>query len=209
MTAGDSVRDAEPFDGHCCNSVGTHAFRDCTAVFFSPWPRLSSSPSGSDTPDCSPPSARAKNKLENTHGYPYAGNLRCWGDAQFGGLGSGDETDTGDGTVVADLVDLGGSSPVTAVGEGPCAVFEDGGMRCWGKGYYGQNGQGTAQNIGDVPGEMGSALPTVSLGAGRLAHSVAGGRDFNCAVLQDGDIKVGVRVWCATLLFVLWRASGG
>lgn len=117
--------------------------------------------------------------------------MRCWGDAQFGGLGSGDETNTGDGAgAVADFVNLGGGSPVTAIGEGPCAVFEDGSMRCWGKGYYGKNGQGTAANLGNGPDEMGSALPTVPLGTGRMAHSVAGGRDFNCAVLQDGDLKV-------------------
>lgn len=121
-----------------------------------------------------------------------AGNVRCWGDAQFGGLGGGDETDTGGdaSAPVADSVDLGVSSPATAIGEGPCAVLEDGSMRCWGKGYYGNNGQGIGDNLGDDPGEMGSALPSVPLGAGRMAHSVAGGRDYNCAVLQDGDVKV-------------------
>ena len=31
-------------------------------------------------------------------------------------------------------------------------------MQCWGKGYYGQNGQGTADNAGDLPGEMGMSI---------------------------------------------------
>ncbi len=122
------------------------------------------------------------------------GNVRCWGDAEFGGLGSGDETNTGGGdAAIADFVDLGtwsSAGGVAAIGEGPCAVFADGSLKCWGKGYYGKNGQGVAENLGDGPGEMGDALPAVPLGAGRLAYSVAGGRDYNCAVLQDGDLKV-------------------
>lgn len=58
------------------------------------------------------------------------GNVRCWGDAQFGGLGSGDEVNTGDGEgEIADTVDLGGTTAVTAIGAGPCAVFEDGTLK--------------------------------------------------------------------------------
>lgn len=134
------------------------------------------------------------------------GNVRCWGDAEFGGLGSGDETNTGGGAAaIADFVDLGGWSAaggVAAIGEGPCAVFADGSLKCWGKGYYGKNGQGAAENLGDGPGEMGDALPAVPLGAGRLAYSVVGGRDYNCAVLQDGDLKVSMLwfwLWCGVV----------
>lgn len=58
------------------------------------------------------------------------GNARCWGDGQFGSLGSGDEKDTGNGSgVVSGFVDLGGTTPVVAIGEGPCAIFESGDMK--------------------------------------------------------------------------------
>ncbi|CAN0383720.1 unnamed protein product, partial [Pylaiella littoralis] len=118
------------------------------------------------------------------------GQVRCWGDGEFGSLGNGSEENTGDGSgVVSDSVNLGGSDLVTAIGEGPCAIFESGDMKCWGKGYYGKNGQGTPDNLGDGPDEMGDALPTVPLGTGRLPHSVSGGRDYNCVVLQDGGVK--------------------
>ena len=62
--------------------------------------------------------------------------------------------------------------------------------QCWGKGYYGQNGQGSADNAGDAPGEMGDALPAVPLGRGAIARSMAGGRDFVCAILEGGELKV-------------------
>ncbi|CAM9877792.1 unnamed protein product [Ectocarpus sp. 6 AP-2014] len=120
------------------------------------------------------------------------GNVRCWGDAEYGALGGGDETTTGNGDgTIADSVDLGvnGTNTVGAIGGGPCAVFQDGSLKCWGEGFYGQNGQGTADSIGDEPGEMGESLPTVPLGEGVLVESISGGRDYQCAVLQDGGLK--------------------
>lgn len=66
--------------------------------------------------------------------------------------------------------------------------------QCWGKGYYGKNGQGSDENVGDEAGEMGTALAAVPLGTGRSAHAVVGGRDYNCVLLVDGDIKVGICV---------------
>ncbi|CAM9484513.1 unnamed protein product, partial [Ectocarpus fasciculatus] len=121
-----------------------------------------------------------------------SGNVRCWGDAEYGALGGGDETTTGNGDgTIADFVDLGvnGTNTVGAIGGGPCAVFQDGSLKCWGEGFYGQNGQGTADSIGDEEGEMGEDLPTVPLGEGVLVESISGGRDYQCAVLQDGGLK--------------------
>ncbi|CAN0153707.1 unnamed protein product, partial [Ectocarpus sp. 13 AM-2016] len=120
------------------------------------------------------------------------GNVRCWGDAEYGALGAGDETTTGNGdSTIADSVDLGvnGTNTVGAIGGGPCAVFQDGSLKCWGEGFYGQNGQGTADSLGDEPGEMGESLPIVPLGEGVLVESISGGRDYQCAVLQDGGLK--------------------
>ncbi|CAM9979780.1 unnamed protein product [Ectocarpus sp. 12 AP-2014] len=120
------------------------------------------------------------------------GNVRCWGVAEYGALGGGDETTTGNGDgTIADSVDLGvnGTNTVGAIGGGPCAVFQDGSLKCWGEGFYGQNGQGTADSLGDEPGEMGESLPTVPLGEGVLVESISGGRDYQCAVLQDGGLK--------------------
>lgn len=119
--------------------------------------------------------------------------MRCWGDGEFGALGSGDETNTGDSNEIADSVDLGENAVVSAIGRGPCAIFEDGSLSCWGKGYYGQNGQGTMDNVGDDEGEMGAALGTVPLGSGSLVRAVEAGRDYSCALLRSGDW--GMKCW--------------
>ena len=115
-------------------------------------------------------------------------NVRCWGDGEYGALGSGDEDNAGEGNEIADSVDLGDAA-VADIGGGPCAVFEDGSLSCWGKGCYGKNGQGAMDNVGDDEGEMGAALGTVPLGDDILVQAVAAGRDFVCAVLQSGGLK--------------------
>lgn len=62
---------------------------------------------------------------------PFEGDVRCWGDGEHGALGTGDEKHTGDGKRdIADSVDLGvGTSAITAIGSGPCAITEDGMMK--------------------------------------------------------------------------------
>src|SRR5262245_25559718 len=51
------------------------------------------------------------------------------------------------------------------------------------------SGPGT-QSRGDGPGEMGSNLPTVNLGSGRIALRLAAGGGYHtCALLDDGSLK--------------------
>ena len=47
----------------------------------------------------------------------------------------------------------------------------------------------TPQNRGDGAGEMGDNLPSVDLGSGRSAKSIAAGVDHTCALLYDGSVK--------------------
>ena len=63
----------------------------------------------------------------------FLGNVRCWGDAEHGALGTGNLKNTGDGKVdIADTVDLGDIGAVAAIGSGPCAITEDGLMKVGG-----------------------------------------------------------------------------
>lgn len=82
-----------------------------------------------------------------------AGQVRCWGDSRFGGLGQG----RGQGTVQAAripveraaLVDLGGRAVgIAAGGFHTCALLDTGRVRCWGWNRSGQLGYGTPENVG-------------------------------------------------------------
>ncbi|MDI1437454.1 RCC1 domain-containing protein [Polyangium sorediatum] len=78
-----------------------------------------------------------------------------------------------------------------------CAAFRDGRVKCWGFNgttpLDGPLGLGDMQSRGDEPGEMGSALPVVELGAGNEAVSIAMGSALSaghtCALLAGGRVK--------------------
>lgn len=53
----------------------------------------------------------------------------------------------------------------------------------------GQIGIGTPENWGDVPEEVGDALPVVNLGTNLVATQISAGRLHTCAVVDDGRVK--------------------
>jgi alpha-tubulin suppressor-like RCC1 family protein len=69
----------------------------------------------------------------------------------------------------------------------PCALHDDGTLKCWGWNGWGQLGQGDMRNRGDGLGEMGAHLPVISLGGD--VKQVAGGGDHTCALLTTGAVK--------------------
>ncbi|KAG2497960.1 hypothetical protein HYH03_004221 [Edaphochlamys debaryana] len=122
--------------------------------------------------------------------------VKCWGLNRNGQLGYGDTEDRGDqpGEMGDALpaVDLGsGLTPLAlaAGGEHTCALLAPGGVvKCWGFNSYGQLGLGDRNSRGDAPGEMGDALPGVSLGAGVEVEAVIAS-DHTCALLKGGSVK--------------------
>ncbi len=123
-------------------------------------------------------------------------SVKCWGDNFDGQLGLGHRRDIGDGPG-----EMGDALPAVSLGAGrralevcageyhTCARLGGGEVKCWGYNDYGQLGLGHQSRIGDQPGEMGDALPTVSLGAGRSATTLSCGRWHTCAILDDGTVK--------------------
>ncbi|MCP3098974.1 hypothetical protein LZ198_08800 [Myxococcus sp. K15C18031901] len=124
------------------------------------------------------------------------GAVKCWGYNVDGQLGLGFQSNRGNtqGSMGDELptVDLGTGRTATAIAAGrahTCAILDDGAVKCWGNNEYGQLGLGDKEDRGEGLGEMGDALPSVNLGAGRTATAIAAGNLHTCAILDDGAVK--------------------
>jgi alpha-tubulin suppressor-like RCC1 family protein len=123
-------------------------------------------------------------------------SLKCWGRNEHGQLGLGDTNDRGDAAGemgdALPAVDLGAGRHVKSMHLGvthTCAILDNDALKCWGDNYNAKLGLGDWADRGDAPGEMGDALPAVSLGTGRYATRVVGGFHNTCAILDDGTVK--------------------
>lgn len=123
-------------------------------------------------------------------------SVKCWGSGANGQLGYGDPLDRGrePGEMGDNLptVDLGtGRSAVqiAAVGSRTCAVLDNGSVKCWGSGSFGQLGYGDTINRGSGPGEMGDNLTNVDLGTARTAVQIVTGILHTCVLLDDNSVK--------------------
>jgi alpha-tubulin suppressor-like RCC1 family protein len=70
-----------------------------------------------------------------------------------------------------------------------CAVLDNATAKCWGRGQYGELGQGNTTNYGSAAGTMGDSLPAISLGTGRTAVSGTGGLYHTCILLDNSTTK--------------------
>jgi hypothetical protein len=128
----------------------------------------------------------------NVNGYV---GLKCWGGNPSGGLGLGDTMNRG-GTSASmgdmlPLIDLGVNTiPATfRTGGRTCVQFSDGTLKCWGGNARGQLGLGDINNRGDIPGEMGAALPVIDLGQGKRVKAFAMGGVSTCAIVTGNIVK--------------------
>jgi alpha-tubulin suppressor-like RCC1 family protein len=122
------------------------------------------------------------------------GKVKCWGNGQYGELGLGDTANRG--TIPGQMgdslpyVDLGLPAVTVATGGShACAILSSGALKCWGRNLAGALGLGDVADRGDNPGEMGTALPAVNLGSGRVVVALALGSFHSCALLSDGSVK--------------------
>ncbi len=120
------------------------------------------------------------------------GRVRCWGDGNGGKLGYGNVDWIGDDESPGSVgpVDLGAGRTATAImagGDHTCAILDDGRVRCWGYGDYGQLGYGDTERIGDD--ESPGSVSPVDLGAGRTATAITAGNSHTCAILDDATVR--------------------
>jgi len=120
-----------------------------------------------------------------------SGGVSCWGDNSAGQLGDGTAVPH---RVAAPVVSpdgmgtLGGVASVVGVDSDAdhtfCAVLFSGGVDCWGRGQWGQLGNGSTRDS-PIP------VPVVDVGgSGLLTHvrSLIGGGEGFCAVLISGGV---------------------
>ncbi|MBW2736784.1 MAG: hypothetical protein JRH20_30735 [Deltaproteobacteria bacterium] len=129
------------------------------------------------------------------------GQVKCWGGGGYGRLGYGDTSRRGDtpGSMGDSLgtVDLGTgrtAKRIFASNGSTCAILDNNGLKCWGRGAAGQLGNNSQASIGDGSGEMGDDLEPVFLGLGRYARHVSGsfvlwGEGHRCALLDNNEVK--------------------
>ena len=120
------------------------------------------------------------------------GTVRCWGYGGDGRLGYGNTNSVGATQTPGSVgpVDLGPgrtAEAITAGGAHTCAILDDGSVRCWGDGAYGQLGYGNTMSVGatQTPGSVGP----VDLGPGRTAIAISAGDLHTCALLDDRSVR--------------------
>lgn len=132
---------------------------------------------------------------EHTCALTVDGDIYCWGRNDSGQLGYGIDEDLGDdpGEAPSDIGPVAFDLPAIAVSAGAahtCALFDDGGLRCWGDGRRGQLGigDGFADTVGAgvAPYARAAEGPGIDM-FGVVTRSVhVGVGDFGCIVDATG-----------------------
>ena len=182
---------------HNCARVGseTHCWGD--AASYQLGINGQNTPVGdNETPDSMAPVVLGEDALAFATGVAHTcalldaegGPVYCWGSAANGALGYGNLDTIGDDEDPADAgaVDVGGA--VVAIAAGwyhTCAVLDEGGVRCWGRGNDGRLGYGNTLYVGafDVPDDVGD----VQVGA--PAVEITGGLGHTCVRTTADEVR--------------------
>lgn len=105
------------------------------------------------------------------------GQVKCWGDNQYGQLGNGTTTDS---NVPVPVVGLTNVKAIAAGNVNTCALLNDATVRCWGRNNQGQLGNGTMGGFSATPVQV-SGLTGVA--------QISVGQAFACAVTLSGNVR--------------------
>ena len=122
--------------------------------------------------------------------------VKCWGRGNYGQLGIGSTATIGDeagemgNSLTAVAFAAGRSARSIAAGSNhTCAILDNASVVCWGRGTYGQLGQGATANIGYSGSATVATTLAIDLGAGRTALAISAGDAHTCAILNNATIK--------------------
>ena len=124
----------------------------------------------------------------------------CWGLNDVGQLGQGNSNNYGDSgsEPVSGLstIDLHSSATIRTIDAGydhVCVSLNNNAVKCWGGNLFGHLGigiSGPTAHRGDDVNEMGSNLPSISLGGSMNPKAVEVGENFACMLKQSGTMPV-------------------
>jgi alpha-tubulin suppressor-like RCC1 family protein len=140
------------------------------------------------------PCATAPGRVSGTHsfisisagaqhacGITTTGQTFCWGDDQFGQLGTSQSDTCGRPPTPCArapvIVQQAGLSQLSSGGSHTCAVRQNGVGYCWGYGAYGRLGNGSSTNIA-VPDSV----------RGLLFRSIVAASSFSCGIAADSTV---------------------
>ena len=122
-----------------------------------------------------------------------AGTIKCWGNDNYGQLGSGAKNAQG---YSATPVSVDGINTATAISAGvqhTCALLADKTIKCWGASWNGQLGSG-AKNTetytsGSNTNTTNASFKPVSVSGINTAIAISAGGSHTCALLEDKTVK--------------------
>jgi len=111
-----------------------------------------------------------------------SGSIRCWGRNKDGQLGDGTTVSQIAPTdVVSYITNLPPAKKVTTGIYHTCALFNDGGVKCWGDNFHGELGNGST-------GDQALPVDVQGLTSGVADISARGGW-HTCALMNSGSVK--------------------
>ena len=143
-----------------------------------------------------------ENGLSKCWGYQYS----SWGTLLTGSYSSvtwGDSSaDMGTNLAYLDLGSDRAPIQISASTQYSCAILDDGNVKCWGYGGYGQLGHGSTSNQGDSSSEVGDGLPYALLGGltvnqiytnqpsgHHYSSTTSTDYSFSCGLMEDGHLR--------------------
>jgi alpha-tubulin suppressor-like RCC1 family protein len=106
------------------------------------------------------------------------GDVKCWGDNDYGQLGDGTTIDRQTAVPVNELSN--GMKVVSAGSYHTCANTSGGSVKCWGDNEYGQLGDGTTTQVT-------TAVNVIGLDSG--VGEVSADYQYTCALTETGGVK--------------------